>query len=70
MPDIFLYFVRLPAGINEMVVPCLDGYTVYIDEDLDRAHRVSAYRHAGYHILNDDHSAADVGEIEERAHRH
>lgn len=64
MVDVFTYLVELPDQIEEMVVPCLDGYTVYIDQNLTAERRVSAFRHALRHILQGDHEKADVGQIE------
>lgn len=69
MDNIYVYFLNLPPGINEMVTPCLEGYTVYIDARLDEAHRLEAYNHALAHIHNDDYSKADVQQIESDAHR-
>ena len=64
MVDVYTYLVELPDQIEEMVVPCLDGYTVYIDANLTAERRVSAFRHALRHILHGDHEKADVGQIE------
>ena len=30
MDDVFVYYVSLPPGVNEMVTPCPEGYTAYI----------------------------------------
>lgn len=65
MVDVYTYLVELPDQIEEMVVPCLDGYTVYIDQNLTAERRVSAFRHALRHILHGDHEKADVGQIEQ-----
>ena len=32
---IYTYYVPLPEGVNEAVMSCIDGYTIYIDETLD-----------------------------------
>lgn len=69
MDDVFTYFVPLPAGINEMVTPCADGFTVYIDSDLDEAHRIRAYNHAIRHIMRGDFEKEDVGTIEAENHK-
>jgi hypothetical protein len=69
MDDVFTYFVPLPDGIHEMVTPCADGFTVYIDSDLDEAHRIRAYNHAIRHIMRGDFEKENVQEIEEEAHR-
>ena len=68
MDQIYVYFVKLPFRVNEMVTPCLEGYTVYIDERLDEAHRLEAYRHALEHINHHDFERADVQQIEADAH--
>ena len=64
MDDVFTYLIPLPDGIHEMVTPCADGFTVYIDADLDEAHRIKAYRHALRHIELNDFEKEDVGNIE------
>lgn len=66
--DVYVYCVKLPFGIREMVTPCLEGYTVYIDERLDEAHRLEAYRHALEHIRRHDFEKNDVQQIESEAH--
>lgn len=68
MYDVFVYFVDLPAGISEMVTPCPDGYTIYIDAGLDREHMWKAYQHAMRHIKNRDFEKDDVQGIEGAAH--
>ncbi len=67
--DVFVYLVDLPDGINEMVTPCKDGHTVYIDAALDLTHRRKAYNHAMHHIENDDFSKESVQSIEVAAHK-
>ena len=69
MDNVFTYLVDLPDGIREFVRPCADGFTIYVDEKLDDAHRQKAYQHAIQHIQNDDFSKTDVQEIEYEAHR-
>lgn len=64
MADIFVYIVPLPPGVNEMVTPCLDGFTIYISDALDPIQRVKAYRHALDHIRKNDFQKSDVQEIE------
>ena len=70
MDDVFVYFVELPEGINEAVMPCLDGYTVYIDKRLSDYAQQRAYNHAMKHIENNDFECEeDIQTIEARAHR-
>lgn len=52
MVDVFIYIVDIP--VSEMVVPCLEGYTVYIDVKLSYEEQLDAYRHAMKHINGDD----------------
>lgn len=67
--NIYVYCINMPAGINESVVPCSDGYTVYLDRDLDETGRANAFRHALTHIRRGDHEAGgDIGRIEMEAH--
>ena len=67
MMDLFIYFVALPQGINEMVMPCIDGYTIYIDQDLDELGRLKAFWHAVKHIRREDFHG-DAGKVEMEAH--
>ena len=68
-PRIFTYVVQLPDGINEAVMACAEGYTIYIDEDLDEAGRKRAFQHAMIHIGRSDFYRGDVQRIEAEAHR-
>lgn len=67
--NIFIYYVKLPDGVDEVVMPCLDGYTVYIDPALSHEQRMKAYNHALSHIDNHDFEKHDVQEIESEAHK-
>lgn len=68
MVDIYVYIVDLPERVDEMVTPCLDGYTVYLNARLSYAGRVKAYHHAIRHIERNDFENDDVQKIEEEAH--
>lgn len=69
MFDVFVYFVKLPEGLKEMIAPCSDGsYTIYLDENLDPWSREKAYNHAVEHITNNDFCKCDVQQIEWEAH--
>ncbi len=68
MEDIFIYLINLPPRIKEMVTPCNDGYTIYIDVNLDEEGRQKAYDHAMKHINNNDFEKTDVQKIESEAH--
>lgn len=64
MDNVYAYLVPLPAGIHEMVMPCFDGFTVYINDSLPLEQREKAYRHAVKHIVEKDFEKHDVQEIE------
>lgn len=66
--EIFVYHIPLPDGIHEMVLPCPDGYTVYIDEGLTYEERIREYLHAKNHIRSRDFEKSDVQEIEAESH--
>ncbi len=68
MVDVYVYIVDLPERVDEMVTPCLDGYTVYLNARLSYAGRVKAYHHAIRHIERNDFENDDVQKIEEEAH--
>lgn len=69
MDDIYLYMIDIPGTVNEMVVPCLDGYTIYIDVSLSYEEKLEAYHHAMTHIQNNDsHSPDPADRIEARCH--
>lgn len=68
MENIFLYQAELPPGVNEVVTPCVDGYTVYIDSRLTYESRISAFTHALNHIENNDFDKTNANEIEADAH--
>ena len=67
--EVYVYLTDLPEGIHEAVTPCLGGFTVYIDNRLTYEDRTKAYKHAMYHILNDDFEKDNVQMIEVEAHR-
>ncbi len=69
MDDIFVYLTDLPDGIREMVTPCLDGYTVYIDARQSREECQLAYMHALHHIKNCDFEKDNAQKIEIEAHK-
>ena len=68
--DIFVYYVKFPStNIHEAVLPCSDGYCVYLDERLGYEQQIEAYNHAVQHIQNGDFDKYDVDRIEYDAHR-
>lgn len=68
MDNVYVRLVDLPPRVNEMVVPCLDGYSIYIDANLTEEAQRSAYYHAIRHITHNDFEYGDVQEIEIIAH--
>ena len=68
MVDVYVYEVDIHGKVSEAVVPCIDGYTVYINRNLPRNRRISALEHAVRHILRGDFEKPDTGEIEEECH--
>lgn len=69
MVDYYVYLVPLPDGFNEAILPCADGFTIYINDKLDQAHRVEALNHAIKHINREDFGKDDVQQIEADVHR-
>ena len=67
--DIYVYLVDLPPAVPEMVSPCSDGYTIYLNARLAYADRVKAYLHALGHVERNDWEKANVQEIEKDAHK-
>ena len=66
---IYHYVVNLPPRINEAVMACADGYTIYTSDRLDEAGSLKAYNHALKHIANDDfHSDMTADQIEYYGH--
>lgn len=70
--DVYVYLRDdLPYSIHEIVTPCINGYTVYINNKLDDSGKLEAYNHALEHIDNGDFDidcAKTVQEIEAVAH--
>ena len=67
---IFTYLIDMPTKVHEVVCPCADGYTIYLNSKLSYQDRVKAYTHALRHIESDDFlSEEDIQAIEARAHR-
>lgn len=66
--EIYVYTVPLPDRVHECVVPCLDGFTVYIDENMTHEQQLEKYRHAVRHIRKGHFNMEDVQAIEAEAH--
>ena len=67
--DIYIYLIDMPGKINEIVLPCVGGYTVYIDKKLDHDSQLRAYEHALKHIENGDFQKTNATLLEVYAHR-
>ena len=68
-PNIYVYIVDMPFTATEMVMPCPDGFTVYLNARLSYKDRVRGYLHALKHIENGDWQKSEVGDIEADAHK-
>lgn len=68
MDEIYVYYVQMPQNVSEMVTPCYDGYTIYIDANLSDNDKYKAFIHALKHIANNDFNGNDVNNIEYHAH--
>ncbi len=69
MDRVFIYLVDLPVDITEMVCPCLDGYTIYLNSRLSQSAQEKSFRHAMWHIEHNDFEKDDVQMIELLAHK-
>lgn len=67
--DIFIYEVDLPKNVNEMVTPCVGGYTIYINASLSSFRKKKAVDHAIHHIENNDFERHDIQDIEFCTHK-
>lgn len=67
MDDVFVYLRELPGKVNEMITPCEDGYTVYIDPRQSHDGLIRSYNHAVGHSQG-DYEKTNVQEIEKDAH--
>ena len=66
--NIWYYIRPLPAGVNEVVFPDPDGWTIWISDRLDAVEVRNAYRHALEHINNGDFDRSDADQIERDRH--
>lgn len=69
--DIYIYFTELPKGIDECVISCCGGYTIWIDRRLSDKRKRDALDHAMHHIKNGDldyNCERSVQQIEFEAH--
>lgn len=67
--SIYVYLEELPDGVNEAVLTCQGGYTIYIDPRQSEEGIKRSYRHAMMHIKHNDFFRSDVQSIESEAHR-
>lgn len=66
--EIHVYYHNLPDGVNEAVLSCIGGYTIYIDPRQSEDGIRRSYNHAIQHIRNGDFERSDVQETETEAH--
>lgn len=66
---IYIYLIDMPVQIHEIVTPCIDGYTIYINARLSAIGQHEAYEHAKHHIDHHDFEKDNVQEVESRAWR-
>ena len=69
MDNIYVYVVDLPPHVHEMITPCADGFTVYLDARLSRIGQMRAYDHALRHIKQNDFDRQNVQHIEFYTHK-
>ena len=67
--DVYVYLAKMPNRIRGVVTPCIDGYTIYINDRLDRESMLRTYEHEMRHIKNGDFERSDVQIIEYEAHK-
>lgn len=67
--DIYVYYVPLPEGVNEAVLSCLGGFTIYLDPRQSEDGLKRSYEHALKHIQDGDFFKTDVQSIESDAHK-
>lgn len=65
--DYFVYCVPIPGKAKELITPCAEGFTVYVDDSLSPEERRKAFEHAIRH--ENDFEKADVQQIELEAHK-
>ena len=59
----------MPSNTSEMIAPCADGYTIYLDVKKDRTRQLKDYLHAVKHIRRGDFdNHGDIQLIEKEAH--
>lgn len=68
--DIYVYVTPFPKGstTHEAILPCIDGYTLYLDANLTYEQQIEKYLHAKKHVQGLDFEKADVQVIEADAH--
>lgn len=68
MDDFYVYLVDMPTTVHEMILPCVGGYTIYLNSRLSRQGQLTAYQHALKHVERNDWEKYDVQQIEFEAH--
>ena len=66
--NVWIYPVDLKGAAKAFVMPCVEGYTVYIDRNLPKDEQIAAARHELKHIEGNDFEKENVQEIEAERH--
>ena len=66
--DVFIYFIDLKGTAKAFVMPCVEGYTVYVDRNLPKDEQIAAALHELRHIDRNDFEKENVQEIEMECH--
>ena len=66
--DIFIYAVDLHGKARAFVMPCVEGYTVYVDRSLPPERQIEACLHELDHIRCADFEKENIQEIEAIRH--
>ena len=69
LEDIGIHIINMDTSVHEHVVLNEDGsFSIFINARLNWEAQMLAYRHALFHIANDDFYKSDVDKIEYEAH--
>lgn len=67
--DIGVHLIDMDTAIHEQVIKNEDGsFSIFLNARLNYEARMKAYKHALFHIANDDFYKDNVDDIEAAAH--
>ena len=69
MDNIYVYIVDLPLDVAEMIAPCGEGFTIYLNARLSYQGRIRACLHALEHVKRNDWNQENVQQIESETHK-